>query len=211
MPQQPFKRKGRKIRMSPAVVVERAHLGISIANIASHWTKLESTLSLMYTYLLFGQEESAFQFYHDLVDLSLRKKAFMTAARDKLPKEMIDEIDKFYSEVRKLATARNAVIHGTWATVESKPNSLLLCDPKDLNAKVNQVCRHVMRMARNPGSSPQKASVDLTPDQFIEYKHTDLDNITRRIIALDDKGMILANKVFAHVLERAVRPQDQGG
>src|SRR5208282_5904138 len=100
---QPFKRKGRKVRMSPAAVVERPHLGISIAIIASHWSKLESTLSLMYTYLLFGQEESAFKFYHDLVDLSLRKKAFMVAAEDKLPKELINEIDKLYSEVRKLA------------------------------------------------------------------------------------------------------------
>jgi hypothetical protein len=208
---QPFKRKNRKVRMSPAVVVERANLGISIANIASHWTKLESTLSLMYTYLLFGQEETAFRFYHQLIDLNLRKNAFMSGAEDKLPKELIDEIDKFYSEVRRLAKARNTVIHGTWAIVESKPNSLLLCDPKDLNAKVNQVCRHVLRMARNRGSSPPNVSVDLTPDQFIEYKHSDLDGITRRIIALDAKGTVLANKVLAHSVERAAKPPDQGG
>ena len=95
--------------MSPAVVVERPHLGLSIAIIASHWTKLEATLSLIYTYLLGGQEETAFQFYHDLVDINLRKKALMTAAKNRLSKELIDEIEGLFSDIRKLAPARTTV------------------------------------------------------------------------------------------------------
>jgi hypothetical protein len=207
---QPFKRKGRKVRVTPAAVAERAHLGIGIAIIASHWSSLENTLSLMYAYLLFGQEESAFQFYHELIDLSLRKKAFMTAAKGKLSKELIDEIDKLYTEVRKLGTARNSVIHATWAVVDSKPDSLFLCDPKTINAKVNEVCRHVMRMATDPRTHGQTVSVDLTPEQFTEYKHRDLDGITRRIIDLDKRAMALANRVLARSLELVPKPSAQG-
>lgn len=201
---QPIKRKGRAVRMSPAVVVERPHLGLSIAIIASHWTKLEATLSLIYTYLLGGQEETAFQFYHDLVDLSLRKKALMTAAKNRLSKELIGEIEELFGDIRKLASARNAVIHGTWATMEVKQDALLLCEPKDLNEKVNQVFRHLRRMTKNPKS--QTVSVDLTPEKFIEYKHRDFDDINRRIIKLDERATAISNKVLARSLELVAKP-----
>ena len=117
---QPFKRKGRVIHLSPATIVERPHLAIDIANIASHWSKFNSTLALMYTYLLFGQEPSAFEFYHDLVDLSLKKKAFTVAAKGKLSETLMKEVDALYTDIRKVAKARNDVIHATWATTPSK-------------------------------------------------------------------------------------------
>ena len=198
---QPFKRKGRKVSVTASAVVQRPHLAIGIVNMAAHWSSLEFTLSLLYTYLLFGQEESAFQFYHELIDLSLRKKAFMTAAAGKLPKDLIAEIDKLYTDVRKLGSSRNTVVHGVWAVCQTKPNSLFLCEPKAINAKVNQVFSHLARMSKRPAPG-ETVSVDLTPDQFMEYKHRDFEAITTRIIALDKRAMELANSVLRQRLEQ---------
>src|SRR5271169_1596583 len=134
---QPFKCRGRNVRMSPAVILEQPAFATLIALIATHWNKLEQSLGIMYTWLLMGQEPSAFAFYHDLVDLNLKKTAFMAAAKGKLPPDLIKEIDKFYGYVRRLSTRRSKVVHGTWCRTDTKPASLLLADPRYMNAKIN--------------------------------------------------------------------------
>jgi hypothetical protein len=67
---------------------------MGIAFVASHWAKIEHTLSLAYTVLLSGQEPAAFEAYHDIFDMKLRRTMFKAAARGaKLPKELAAEAD----------------------------------------------------------------------------------------------------------------------
>jgi hypothetical protein len=145
---QPFKRRGREINMSPAVVGQQQGFGVLIALVATHWNKLEQSLGIMYTWLLMGQEPSAFEYYHDLVDLNLKKNAFMAAARGKLPAELIKDVDTFYAKVRKLSARRAKIIHGTWCTTPTKPFSLLLADPRDMNRQVNSLLSYIRKVQK---------------------------------------------------------------
>lgn len=207
---QPFKRRGRAVTVSPASVVRRPALAIDIANIAANWTKLEQTLSIMYTYLLCGQEPGAFEFYHKLVSLDLKKDAFISAATDRLPASLIDEVAALFTEIRKFSPKRNDVIHGTWATSDQKPESLLLCRPKAINEKFNEVFRGILKMHRSvPAKKSRNFSVDLTPDEFIEYKHEDFEWITKKIIEIDERATLLSNKVLSHALEHALKAPER--
>jgi hypothetical protein len=207
---QPFKRRGKPVSVSPASVVWRPALAIDIALIASHWTKIEQTLSIMYTYLLFGQEPGAFEFYHKLVSLELKKDAFMSAATGRLPQDLIDEVTALFSEIRKFSPKRNDIIHGTWATSDQKPDSLLLSRPKDMNEKLNELFRGLLKIHRSgPAKESRKFSVDLTPDEFTEYNHEDFQWITKRLIEIDEKATLISNKVFTHALEHALKPPER--
>jgi hypothetical protein len=147
--------------MSPAVLVEKPQFGIFIGLVASHWNKFEQSLSVMYTWLLNGQEPSAFEFYHDLIDMGLREKAFMAAAKGKLDEPLIEEVRLLYAQGRKLAKRRAKVIHGTWCSTESKPDAILLCDPKAVNEKLNDLLRFVSSMRKG---TPMARSATRIPD-----------------------------------------------
>jgi hypothetical protein len=192
---QPFNRKGRPVRMSPAVLAELPHLGISIALITSHWNKLEQTLGLMHTWLLAGEEPTAFEFYHELIDLGMREKAFMAAARERLPPDMIGEIAKLFIDVRKVAKRRAAVVHGTWCSIATKPHSLFLAEPRDVGRKLNELFTYLRKSLSDPAKREPTKNFDLTPEELIEYKHHDFNDILKSIISLDAKADALENTI----------------
>lgn len=197
---QPFKRGKRQIFMGPSAILQRPEMAISIALVASHWSLLEHSLSLMYTYLLLGQETSAFEFYHDLVDLTLREKAFMAAARDKLPKEIIDEAGLLFVEIRKLAKSRNIVVHGNWATTPTRKRALLLASPKDVNLKINEMFRYIVTVKKDRSKLEAKRTFEVNPDQFVSYTIEDFNDINQRIIKLNEKATAIGLKVLSHAL-----------
>ena len=129
---------------------ENPGFGVLIALVASHWNKIEQDLAIAYTYLLAGEEPSAFEFYHDLIDFGLREKAFLAAAKPRLPADMLSEITKIHAEMRKLSKARNEIIHGTWCSLASKPQSLFLAEPRDVGRKVNEVFDYLRKSVASP-------------------------------------------------------------
>jgi hypothetical protein len=210
---QPFKRGKREVHITPAAVIHRPHLAVGIANVAANWNKLEDTLGLMYTYILHGKEKTAFEIYHSLISMDLRKTAFMHAAKDKLSKELLTEIENLYVSVRKLAKTRNHIIHATWAYSDAKPMSLLLAQPKDLAEKINGFFQRLSRAAHVKGAPKMDithaaVSESLTPDSYLEYTHRDFEDVVKRIIALDTHAFALANKVLARALELLAAPPD---
>jgi hypothetical protein len=197
---QPFKRGKRQIFMGPSAILQRPDMAISIALVASHWSLLEHSIALMYTYLLLGQETAAFEFYHDLVDLNLREKAFMAAARDKLPKEIVEETRLLFVDVRKLAKSRNIVVHGNWATTPTRRRALLLANPKDVNLKINEMFKYVVAVKKDKTKLEERRSFEVNPDQFVSYTIEDFNDINQRIIKLNEKATAISLKVLEHAL-----------
>jgi hypothetical protein len=198
---QPFKRKGRNVRMSPTVILEEPAFATLIALVATHWNKLEQSLGIMYTWLLMGQEPSAFELYHELVDLKLKKTAFMVAAKGKLPADLIKEIDRFYGEVRRLSARRAKVVHGTWCRIDTKPASLLLADPRDMNAKINELLRYVRLAQIDKSNLEARRQFPIMPDEYQEYHARDFQALMNDLVAADLKAGELGNKVLARALE----------
>ena len=187
--------------MAPSVVAENGGgFAVLIALVATHWNKIEQSLGIMYTWLLMGQEPSAFEFYHDLVTLPLKEQAFMAAAKSKLPKDLIEEITKFYTELRKLSARRATVVHGTWCTTPTKPQSLLLADPRHLNQKLNEMLRYVVEIKKDQSKIQPKMEFPVTPDEFQEYHVRDFQSLMTDLVAADNRAMELGNRVLAIAL-----------
>lgn len=211
---QPFKRRpGQVIHMTPAAVVMRPHLAIFIANIASHWSKLEHSLSLPFTTLLAGREESAFEAYHEIFEINLRHKMFMAAAkRKKVPRELLKEADELHTKVRKCATRRNSVVHGTWAYCDDFKEDLFLCSSDALNRRIDEFFGTFHETVDRNNQEPWKWSFDLSVDEFIRYTANDFDDIVKAIISLDSQAIVYWNKISAFSLQnelerRQRRPQ----
>jgi hypothetical protein len=200
---QPFRRRRRTVRMAPSIVGEQQGFGVFIALIGTHWNQIEQSLGMMYTWLLMGQEPSAFAFYHDLVDIGLREKAFMAAARDKLSEKLIEEIAALYVDVRKLSKRRAKVIHGVWGTTPTKPQSLLLCDPRSLNEKLNEMLKYVAKIMKDPSAMEARREFPITPDTFEEWHVRDFQALMGDLIKVGQRADDLGNKVLTRSLELA--------
>jgi hypothetical protein len=90
----------------------------------------------MYATMLYGEEPSAFSIYHSLRSNDIRKNVFLVTARENLPATLYDEVESFFQELREVAGKRNLAVHGTWAATDSRPDSLFLCEPKDIGQKL---------------------------------------------------------------------------
>jgi hypothetical protein len=199
---QPFRRQpGQIVKTSPAAVAERPHIGIGIALVASHWAKAEQTLGLPFTVLLSGQEPAAFEAYHELFDLSLRHKMFLAAARrKKLPRELIVEAGILHQEARRVAKSRNAVVHGTWGTIDGMNESAFLCDPSAIDRRVDEFLTDFHDNVDDPIKVQTGWSFDLSVDDFVEYRFNDFQDIINRCIALDEKAQQYWQKVLSFSL-----------
>jgi hypothetical protein len=203
---QPFKRRGRQVRMAPSVVAEGGGgFAVLIALVATHWSKIEQSLGLMYTWLLMGQEPSAFALYHKLVDLNLKETAFVSAAEDKLPPDLIAEIRNLFVDLRKLSARRAKIIHGTWCTTPTKPSSLLLADPRHVNQKINEMLRYVVEVKKDRSKLKAKMEFPILPDEFQEYHVTDFQSLMTDLVAADNRAMEFGNKVLALALARVAK------
>jgi hypothetical protein len=208
---QPFRRKpGQAVKVSPSVVGERPQFGIGMALIASHWSKVEESLGLAFTALLCGQEPGAFEAFHALFERNLRHTQFLAVAKQKkLPKELIDEAIKLQAEARKVAAARNAVVHGLWGLIADEPEKLYLCPPDASARRVDEFFTelHDRVDSLEDGRSREGWSFDMSVDDYTEYRFQDFQDIINRCIALDQKAFAHYQKVqtFSLAAERARR------
>lgn len=208
---QPFRRNpGQVVKVSPAAVVERQHIAIGIALVASHWAKVEETLGLPFTVLLSGQEPAAFESYHEIFDLSIRHKMFLAAAKKKgLPKELLEEAIQIHAEARRVAKSRNAVVHGIWGIIVDNQESAFLCAPSGMARRIDEFFEKLhdqIDQQEDLGNMPSW-SLDFSIDDYMEYKFQDFQDIINRCIALDNRAFKFFQKVMAFSLsaERARR------
>jgi hypothetical protein len=210
---QPFKRLDLEMRMAPSVVGEGGGaFGVLIALIGSHWNHLEQTLGTMYTWLLLGQEPSAFEFYHDLIDLSLREKAFMAAARNKLSPELTGEITELFKKLRKLSGRRAKIIHGVWCSTPTKPMSLFLCDSREMGKQLNKMLKYLVDAHSDASKLAARRQFHVLPEDFEEYHVRDFQTLLNDLVAAATSAEALSNKVLARSLELLPKPlSPQGG
>jgi hypothetical protein len=194
--------------MNPGCLMQRPDVALGIALIASHWAELEGMLGIMYTYLLCGQEPTAFENYFSQRDWTKRRAMFRMSAKLKLTPELLAETDDLYDKVASAANERNTIVHGLWATTDSKDRALLLANPREIGEKVNRIFATLLWMQRNPGKLTA-FSQDITPDDYKTYNQTDLQNTLNRLISLRERVSTVSDKVLAQSLEAALKSGEQ--
>ncbi len=211
---QPFKRKpNQKVQIAPSAVLHRPTLAVMIANVASHWSKLEQSLSISFATILSGQEPSALANYNAIFDVSLRHTQFLTTARAKgLPHHLIEESEKLHARARKTATRRNKIVHGLWAICPDRPNSLLLCPPDAINNHIDQIMRDIHSFVDKSFSIVTiSRNFDLMPNEYEEYTASDFIDvqmaITDLIAAADEYWKKVLNFSFEHERARRAPPR----
>jgi hypothetical protein len=142
----------------------------------------------MYTMLLGGMDKAAFDIFHDMIDLNLRKQVFRTAARGRISAALLAQVEKLYADIRKLGGRRANIIHGIWAICDTKKDSLLLVKPIDFNTKVNEMFK-----APSPVAA---AAMDLMPDYYLEYRERDFDDVIKAIETMNSRARDLSSQVL---------------
>jgi hypothetical protein len=160
-------------------------------------------LGIMYTWLLLGQESSAFELYHDLIDLNLKKTALIAAARGKLSDDLIQQIENLFVDLRRLSRRRAKIVHGTWCTAPTKRASILLVDLKHVNEKLNEMLRYVVGIMKDKTKVKPSISFSVLPDDYEEYHIRDFNALLTDLTAADQRAAEIGNKILARALELA--------
>jgi hypothetical protein len=126
-----FRYRSGEVLEGVAALEARPRLAMKISMVMAQWASLEHVLAIGFAFLLGGTENSALSIYNALVDRGLRQTVYLTLAKEKLSTTLIERAEKTFSRVRTLAGSRNDVAHGQWATVSTRPNSILLISNKD--------------------------------------------------------------------------------
>ena len=205
MPQPLRYRKGDLDDDPSSALPSRPHLAVKIAMVTNAWAYLEHQLSLAFVVLLGGETQAALDIYTELIDRRLRETAFQAVARRKLPARMVAQFDTLFRHIRKVAPARHAVVHGHWATLSTRPKSLLLCNDHVLSQEIRLFFEQI---ASEPDA---ESGVDARTFEginkvFMEYREKDFDDIISRIYVLLDELGPLLGKILRRSSWRAVEP-----
>jgi hypothetical protein len=132
---QPFLFTHGTLRVGHKALDGRHGLVAMIGLVAVHWAHLEYMLSRIFTALIGGKQDVAFEIYHMLIDRELRNKTFLAAASvSGLPKDIVEDAETLFKDIRRRAGERNAIVHGIWASTDGEENYILLFDQKAVNS-----------------------------------------------------------------------------
>lgn len=180
----PYKFKGYKINLDPAIAFAKPGFAEKSALIAAAWQRVEMRLAMAFVFMLDSQQVAALEIYSSLIDRNLRKQAFLAVAKDALSSELVLEGVSLYEDARRLAGRRNDIVHASWVTLEKRPNSIFRMEPKD-----------EMRLLHSFPKNGYQFECTLT-----EYMGADFDNL------VDDIKIFFARcDAHAWAVARAVR------
>lgn len=195
-------------------LLARRDLAVKIAQVMNCWSDFEHQLALGFVCLLMGGDRGAFAIYNALIERGIRETVFLALVQEKLPNTLFKKFEEFFKQVQKTASARNDIVHGRWAVLSTRPESLLLC-PKDfrmgqahdLAHSVMEFLREIVEASKVGQRKPKGRLSRLTssfrriqsppmpafkmPDfrvpvgtRFMEYKEKEFDEIMNRIGSL---------------------------
>lgn len=183
----------------------RQQLVHDIFEVSHHWNWLELSLALMFTWLLGGEEDKAFDLYHNIVSQDLRFQLFMTLAKNALPKELMSECREAYEKVRDLRKQRAKVVHGVWGTCAKLPNALvLLNDPAAWSSLFHQRNKDLL------AGDPHDVHFAILSEKCEAYEHGDFEALKAKIVGLNVRIVELSADVLGYSLAETLKKRREG-
>ena len=122
--------------IGPTALAARPNTARLMLEVISTWSLIDHYVGMMFCCLLNGEESEAFDIFHSFFDLGPRKRAFFVVANKKLPdKELLSDLNKFFSSLRTKSTMRNRIAHGLWGASVECPEEILLIEGQAFNSQ----------------------------------------------------------------------------
>lgn len=191
----PFRCQGSLVNTHPDTLLTRPALAVKIALIAAHWQWTEDLLGLVFAHLVGGASEAAMTTFHAIKSRDIRRDVLLAVAKDRLSEDMQARILVAFKEARRIANRRSEVVHASWATIESRPNSLLAYNP---SVYAGQKALWMSGLA----PLPRGESVIW---EFAEFREQDMDDIVSSIKKHRETVHDLLRDVLISVYEASVQ------
>jgi hypothetical protein len=163
----PYPYQGHPTAIAEEALILRPTLALKIGLIAASWQRADDLLGLIFAHTLGGQESAALEVFHALIDRNLKKEALLAVAKNRLSMEVQERIAAAFEKARRLARARNNIVHASWAAIHERPESLMTYDPGAYAARKSLVLFG-------------HAEIYQTIWDFTEYSERDFDAIIGR-------------------------------
>jgi hypothetical protein len=171
---QPIRYKKGELKVGATYLLDRREIALRVAMIIANWADIDHSLNAAYSVMLAGKEYAALAIFENLIDRSARERAFLSVAKQKLPSSLVDEFGMHFDKSKKVAQSRNDVAHALWATLSTRPNSILMC-PR--NYRSQRVYREIEAMK----NINMYNNIDIGVE-FIEYTIKDFAYIIDRTV-----------------------------
>jgi hypothetical protein len=195
----------------PAPLLRHPEFARKIAMIAASWQGVDNELASIFTILLADYEGAALEIFTAFIDQSLRKQALLTVAKDRLPQELLAVVVKLFEDARRMAGRRNEVIHATWATTTTRPDSLIWVDPKYISRHMHRLFVEGVSEALvgifglSKSGLPKPKEVNWAETTLIEFKARDFTILLTDIESFVAEIKNVRAKVLVHVIGDAAR------
>jgi glycine/D-amino acid oxidase-like deaminating enzyme len=191
----PYPYQGRPEAIAEEALILRPALALKIGLIAASWQRADDLLGLIFAHTLGGQENAALEVFSALIDRNLRKDALLVVAKNRLSRQLQERIAEAFEKARRLARARNNIVHASWAAIHERPESLMTYDPGAYAA------RKSLFFFGNAGTYSYQTSWD-----FTEYLARDFDAIMKRFVEFrEEVHDLLRSSLVEVVSERPLR------
>jgi hypothetical protein len=178
-----------------------------IGELAAHWNALDINMLGMFTILLAGEEELAFELYYDVLrgESYQRNKALRKAAKVRqIAEGVLDRIFAFSEEVDRARKERNYFVHALWASVEGSDSLFAVKDKTEWLRNNNAIA--AWNLAIRKGLVQGQMVTGLAYFDFWEYRISDIQEIIDHVKALCDRLYSLQKKISILCFLRPVEP-----
>jgi hypothetical protein len=165
---------------------------------------------VLFTVLLAGQDQAAFTIYYVVLQNrdADRRRAFTEIATAKgISEETLQEFKTISDDIKPWSDRRNEVVHGHWASIEGKPDSIFAAQSLlDWATVVDATI--TVNLARARGETTYVPPQGISPiTRFWEFTVADLDEIVAETLALIPRVEALQRTIASQVFLR--HPQEQ--
>jgi hypothetical protein len=152
------------VSLTPDALSDKPDMAIVVTQIFAMWAHLELALALILIRLIGGDQEVALAIYSMLETQTLKQKALLAAAKEKLNPEDNDVLVLTLNVANGAATPRNQLAHWPWAVCQERHDLLLLVNPKSFKERELMIAK-----AYAPSTAGTERIVHLIDSQRFDH------------------------------------------
>ena len=181
-----------------------------IGELAAHWNVLETNTLGVFTVVLAGEEEIAFELYYDVLKGDVgaaykRDKALRIAIESRqIAEDALERITDFMREVDAVRKERNDVLHAMWASVEGSDSLFAAKDKIEWMRNNHAVIAYNLAIRKGLIDAPFVTGLIIR--DFWEYRISDLQEIIDNIKRLCYRGDVLLRRISTLCFLKPVEP-----